>query len=323
MQSLELHYFTISNMDLEAANSPRVFGRRAGYEAWFLTVNDPSRRVGFWFRYTYHLGGSGSHAALWAFAFHRDDPARNTAAKVVLPAESLELRTPFRIQVGESFLDGAGCRGAFKGAAWELSWEPAPSPFPFLKPRWELISTVGNIAAQPRLRVSGKVRLGGRSYTLKGACGGQQHTWGSTHAREWNWGYASGAWGWVDGATSRVLSRLGRELRGTAAGALVEGETFALNGPLKVLRNPGSIADDEWLAELNTRKRALRVSVRPRREDLIGVTYEDPAGGVRYCYHTEVADLRLSLGGKAVIAEAAAAFEYASEKPLEGVEVRL
>src|SRR5438034_1154194 len=104
-------------MDLEAANSPRVFGRGPGYEAWFLT------------------------------------------------------------------------------------------------PRWESISTVGNVAAQPGILVSGKVRLGGRAYTLKGAPGGQQHTWGTTHAREWNWGYASGDWGWVDGATSRVVSRLGRELR--------------------------------------------------------------------------------------------------------------
>src|SRR5437773_11969190 len=103
-------------MDLEAANSPRVFGRGPGYEAWFLTVNDPARRRGFWFRYTYHLDGADSHSALWAFSFHRDDPSRNTAAKAVLPAGDLQLRTPFRLQIGESHLDGAGCRGAFKGA---------------------------------------------------------------------------------------------------------------------------------------------------------------------------------------------------------------
>ena len=310
-------------MDFEAANSPRVLRRRPGYEAWFLTVNDLEKRRGFWFRYTYHLAGAESQCALWAFSFHRDDPSLNTAAKAVLPAEEMQLRTPFRLQVGDSHLDGTSCRGSFKGASWELAWEPGAAPFPFLKPPWEPISSVGNVAAQPRLRVSGKVRLGDRTYTLKDAYGGQQHTWGATHALEWNWGYAAGPWGWMDGATSRVVSRLGRELRGTAAGALVEGDRFALNGPLKVLRNPGSISPREWLAELETRRHALRVSVRPRTEDLVGVTYQDPAGGVRYCYHTEVADLRLSLGGKAVVAAAAAAFEYASEKPLDGVSIRL
>jgi hypothetical protein len=322
MESLDLHFFTINNMDLEAANSPRVFGRR-GYEAWYVNVSEPEQRRGFWFRYTYHRGGGEPHCALWALSFHRDDPSQNTAAKAVLPAEKLELRSPFRLQAGDSFLDGAGCRGAFKEASWELAWEPVGDPFPFLKPGWDRISTVGNIAARPRLRVSGKVRLGGQTFILKNAFGGQQHTWGTTHAREWNWGYASGAWGWVEGATSRVHSRLGPELRGTAAGALVEGDRFSFNGPLKVLRNHGAISPEEWLAELETRKLTLRVSVRPRREDLVGVTYEDPAGGVRYCYHTEVADLRMSLGGKAVIVEGAAAFEYASEHPLDGVPIRI
>jgi hypothetical protein len=322
VQAVELHLH-YQNMDRDAANSPRVFGRGEGYEAWYLTVNQPERRRGFWLRYAWFGSGSESHCALWALSFHRDDPGRNSAAKAVLRADALDVRTPFRVQIGESHMDATGCRGSFRGAAWELSWEPGPAPFPFLGRRWERLSTVGNVAAQPQLLVSGRIRLGGRTFQLTDAPGGQQHTWGRTHAREWNWGYASGRWGWVDGATSRVASRLGLELRGTAVGAQLEGERFRVNGPIKVLRNPGRISPEEWLAEVDSRRLTLRLSVRPRREDLIGVTYQDPAGGVRYCYHTEVADLRLSLGGKAMIAEAAAAFEYASEQPLPGVDVRL
>jgi hypothetical protein len=68
------------------------------------------------------------------------------------------------------------------------------------------------------------------------------------------------------------------------------------------------------------------VEVTPRRSDLIGVTYADPRGGSRVCYHTEVADLELRLTqGEEVLARirrpAAAAFEYASESPVPGLPV--
>jgi hypothetical protein len=68
------------------------------------------------------------------------------------------------------------------------------------------------------------------------------------------------------------------------------------------------------------------VEVSPRRSDLIGVTYSDPQGGSRVCYHTEVADLDLRLThGEEVLARVrrpgAAAFEYASESPVTGLPV--
>jgi hypothetical protein len=56
------------------------------------------------------------------------------------------------------------------------------------------------------------------------------------------------------------------------------------------------------------------------------VTYPEPQGGSRVCYHTEVADLELRLTrGEEVLARvrrrAAAAFEYASESPVPGLPV--
>jgi hypothetical protein len=68
------------------------------------------------------------------------------------------------------------------------------------------------------------------------------------------------------------------------------------------------------------------VEVTPRRSDLIGVTYADPRGGSRVCYHTEVADLELRLTkGDEVVARirrpAATAFEYGTESPVPGLPV--
>jgi hypothetical protein len=65
------------------------------------------------------------------------------------------------------------------------------------------------------------------------------------------------------------------------------------------------------------------VAILPRLEDLIGVIYDDPTAGRRFCYHTEVADLELTLGGRTIRQEAAAAFEYASTEPLTGLPLTL
>ena len=67
----------------------------------------------------------------------------------------------------------------------------------------------------------------------------------------------------------------------------------------------------------------MRLAILPRRADLIGVTYEDPTVGRRICYHTEVADLELTVGERTIRREAAAAFEYASTEPLPGLPPRL
>src|SRR4029077_17466245 len=121
-------------------------------------------------------------------------------------------------------------------------------PFPFLRPRWQMLSSVANIGAQPALSVSGTVEFNGRSHRLDAAPGGQHHTWGSSHALEWNWGFASGADFWVDGATSRVRSRLGTILAGTAVGAHAGDYRFLFNGPVQVLRNRGTVSPDGWKA---------------------------------------------------------------------------
>jgi len=241
-------------------------------------------------------------------------------------------RRPFGLRIGGASLGPDGCEGEIhteRGSArWDLRWESREPPFPFLRPRWQGLSSVANIGAQPALSVSGTVEVNGRTHRLDAAPGGQQHTWGSSHALAWNWGFASGADFWVDGATSRVRSRLGRVIVGTAVGAQAGNHRFLFNGPVQVLRNRGPISPDGWRAVARLGDRALAVAIKPRPEDMIGATYVDPRGGSRYCYHTEVADLELRLTrGSETLAHinrpASAAFEYASETPLAGVPLTI
>jgi hypothetical protein len=320
-------------MDKEAANAPRCQDRPGTYEAWFVTVSDPTAQRGFWLRYTTLNPASGAAAkadsALWAFAFDRDHPESNWGGKVTYPLGALRISSrPFGLRLDNASLADEGCEGEVhneRGAMrWSLKWESRVPPFPFFRPRWQPLLATGNIGSQPALSVSGTVEVNGRRHRLDAAPGGQQHTWGSTHALEWNWGFASGADFWVDGITARVRSRLGRVIVGTAIGAQAGAQRFLFNGPIQVLRNRGPIAAHEWKGSARLGDRSLAVTIRTRPEDLIGVTYIDPRGGNRYCYHSEVADLELRLTrGTETLAHverpASAAFEYASETALAGV----
>jgi hypothetical protein len=322
-------------MDSDAANGARCQERPGTYEAWYVTIAQPDRRRGFWIRYSTFNPARGrdfdAHSAMWAFYFDHDDPSANWGAKVQFPIRALRVQSrPFLLWLNDALLVSSGCSGQLhneRGSAkWDLRWDSRDLPFPFLHRRWQMLSSVANIGAHPALRVSGTIEINGRTHHLEHAPGGQQHTWGTSHALEWNWGFASGPDFWLDGATSRVRSRLGRVLVGTAVGAHARDQRFIFNGPLQVLRTRGPITPDGWTAECRLGQRVLHVSVIPRRADLIGVTYPDPHEGARYCYHTEVADLDLRLTrGDDILSRvhrpASAAFEYASETQVPGLNL--
>jgi hypothetical protein len=318
--------------DADLANASRCQDRPGTYEAWYVTVND-RRGHGFWIRYTTLHPATGmsmeSHSGLWVFAFDRNDPTANWGAKALSPLRALRIESkPFAIRLEGATLTRDGCSGEVQSnrgnARWDLSWTSREPPFPFLRPRWQGLSSVANIGAQPALAISGTIEINGRTHRLENAPGGQQHTWGSSHALSWNWGFASGPDFWLDGATSRVRSRFGRVLVGTAVGAGAVEHRFLFDHPLRILRNRGPISADAWDAHARLGDRVLSVSIRPRRDDLIGVAYADPQGGARFCYHTEVADLDLRLTDKNrtlahITQSGGAAFEYASELPLPGL----
>src|ERR1700730_11654024 len=244
-------------MNPDAANAARCQDRPGTYEAWYVTINEPTRREGFWIRYSTLNPAPGAaaeaHSALWVFAFDHYDPASNWGTKAVFPLHALRVGgRPFAIRLQGATLERTGCSGEVhteRGSArWELRWESREPPFPFLRPRWQMLSSVANIGAQPALTVSGTIEINGRVHRLEGAPSGQQHTWGSSHAWARNWGFAAGTDFWSDGANSRVRSRFGRVLVGTAIGAKSGREVFAFNGPVQVLRNRGPISPDAWTA---------------------------------------------------------------------------
>src|SRR6202171_914718 len=322
-------------MDVEAANAARVRGRTGSYEAWYVTVNDPSKRQGFWIRYTTFNPAQGveveAHSALWGFYFDHENPSANWGAKASFPLSSLQIKSrPFVLRIEDALLVRNGCSGEIESErgkmSWDLRWDSRERPFPFLRPPWHLLASVANIGVQPAIKVSGRIEVNGKPVYLEHAPGGQHHTWGSQHALEWNWGFASGDDFWITGATSRVRSRLGPELIGTPLATHARQQRFIFNSPVQVLATRGPITPESWTAQAKMGPRQLHVAVTPRPSDLIGVSLSDPRGGTRVVYHTEVADLEMRLTqDDEVLARgrrpASAAFEYGSESPVPGLPV--
>ena len=120
-------------------------------------------------------------------------------------------------------------------------------------------------------------------------------------------------------------------LGGTIVGVAAGDERRMFNSPRGLLFGRRQMSVQEWRARAEHRGFRLSATVRPRPSDLVGVRYDDPHGGSRICYHTEVADLEVRLervgkdGGGDVVFEAAeraaAAFEYASLEEVPGLPI--
>jgi hypothetical protein len=322
-------------MDVEAANAARCRGRKGTYEVWYLTISEPAKRQGYWIRYTTFNPAPGveteAHSALWGFFFDHENPSANWGGKASFPLESQQLQSrPFVLRIDDAMLVRNGCSGLIESdrgrMSWDLRWDSREQPFPFMRSPWHVLSSVANIGVQPAIKVSGRIEVNGKTNYLEHAPGGQHHTWGTRHALEWNWGFASGDDFWVAGATSRVRSPLGLRLIGTPLATHARQQRFVFNDPLHVLGTRGPIAPESWTAQAKLGPRQLHVAVTPRPSDLIGVNLSDPRGGTRVVYHTEVADLEMRLTeDDEVLARvrrpASAAFEYASESPIPDLPV--
>ena len=270
---------------VEACNRARYAGR-TGYDAWYLTFSDADQGVGVWLRWTAMRPRAGpEHSALWAFVLHRGRPDLQGGIR-----QLFEYQPRYRgLHAGE-VVSGA------RSARWELTLESAAAPFAYAGPLVERLLPTGNAMTQPRLSVSGTVEMDGHIHAFRQAPGGQGHTWGSGHARSWNWVHAALGAGWVTGASTPLGSPYGHEMDGRRAARTGLAAILARRAPRP---DRWSAGDFEVTADL---------------DDCVAVEYQDPGGGRRVCYHSEFG--RLTQAGR--LLSETAAFEYASENPLPG-----
>jgi hypothetical protein len=272
------------------------------------------------------------------------DPASGeppVARKHTVGADALDLSAaPFRVTIDGARLDGRGMRGAFEDVAWDLRWDAPGGAYAHVHPVLERLGVAKTVLTLPHadLAVHGTLRWGDRELIVEGARGGQAHLWGTKHASRWAWVHANDLCGpdgeprpgdIVDGVSVWV-PRFGREVGPSTpfVGSLA-GRDASSTSPRRVLANESRIALTGWEFEIGTAgARRVAGQVDAPREQLAGVTYEDPDGEKAYCYNTEVATLRLHVRRRgeleaSLVAPGRAHFEYAQREPVAGVPLLL
>ncbi|MEA2272805.1 MAG: hypothetical protein QOI98_1513 [Solirubrobacteraceae bacterium] len=330
-------------------NELRWDGQPGHYEVYYVSLTDAASGCGAWVRYTLTAPLPGSvvqpNASLWFMAF---DPAGGPIArKRKFPLEELHAESsPFSLGIGGATLTDGGMSGAFDDVSWDLRWTPAGHPHEHVHPFLQAARIAKTILLLPHadVAIEGSLSFPGHELSLDGARGGQAHLWGSKHATRWAWAHCSDFQDvdgdprpdtFVDGV-SVFVPRLGREI-GPSSPVVGRffGQDFASTSPLVVTRNPSRFDLTSWHFEARDGSRRIIGTVEARREDLVGVTYQDPDGQPAYCYNSEVASMNLQVWDRhgrgasgwklrdTLVSDGRAHFEYAQREPAPGVELHL
>jgi hypothetical protein len=175
----------------------------------------------------------------------------------------------------------------------------------------------------PSVRFGGEIEVDGRVVELSEAPGQQGHVFGSRHGERWAWASAVGE----NGLAFQGLSAQGR--RGpfltpylTSASVLLRGEWVRLHS----ISRRRSWGLGWWRIALRNRRYRLEASVRADPELMLRVRYEDPDDTPRWCHHTELASLHVTLwergaGGWSEVTEldGRAHAEWAGRTPADAV----
>jgi hypothetical protein len=303
----------------EADNVRRWDGQRRGhYEVWYLTLNDPGSRDGYWIRYTLEapLDGHGEpYAQLWFARFDSSgvaDGARTFGINRKFPIASMVATggapgEPFSVSIGGNKLAHDCAKGALSGdghsAEWDLRWTAAPKTlhqFPTFLYRGGGLAQTTVLSPNVDVVINGTITVDGKRFDLRDARGGQTHLWGKKHAYEWAWGHCN-AFDDAPRAAFEVLSvrlmRRGFKLPPmTIATLWLDGEEIALNRIEQALLAPSyehGTGRFRFVARSFTERLEGEFSCRP--EDLVRASYTDPDGEPSYCHNSCIGDLRLTL----------------------------
>jgi hypothetical protein len=280
-------------------NALRWDGRAGWYEVWYVVVTGR-----FWLRYTIHVPDDPDRegrAALWLASWTGAPAARRWE----FPLE--EFRTDAggtNVEIAGARLDDGGAAGApGGGAAWELAFAGGGRPFEHAHRLVRPLTRSRVVLAAPALEITGSVELDGERHELERAPGHRAHVFGSRHADRFAWAHAGAGGG-------RWLELLAAKLPGLPLLAAHASDRGAVNAPWRIPFVGAELAPE--------RSRIGPYEVAARRDDFVGVTYEDPDGTPLFCYHTE----RARITGPGLEA-ADASYEFATRAPLDGWTIAL
>ena len=316
-------------------------GKNPFYEVYYLKWNDPRQGVAAWLRYTLLARpGQEAEASIWGVFFDAKDPKATVGLKKTYSLRETRIeREIFYFSAGPSAIYDGGARGEISNEKNKISWELKFEPGLSLRPYPSLLYLTGfpktkYVAPFVSTRLSGEFEINGQKFLLDRVPAHQGHLWGTEHATSWVWGncntFEEDTEFYFDGLSARMT--LGEKLSPpmTLLFFYWEGQLYSFNSPLAWRRNKSEHQLDRWHFEAGTKEILFVGDISAHPEEMVGVRYQDPTSGERFCHNTKIANAQIQIlkknkAGwdvvKTLNAQKSAAFEVV--EPLLDKRVRL
>lgn len=277
------------------------------YESRFIRANHPERAQALWLRQTLLLPTAGAPAAdVWVMVFDPDG-AGNRAVKQPFGLDASDYHyDTWTARIGDATLDDTAARGAVAGAQWDLRIDPGDeAPVKLLTERAYAarFPTAKTSVRHPLARFDGSLQLEGHRLDVDGWRGSVNHNWGRRHTPAYAFGQVCGFDGAPDSTLEIVTARtaLGPVLLPGATLFVFRhaGTEFAVRSIVGTLQTHGRYRPFSWTFGARVGEKMIEGEIVTEPADVIGLTYTDADGGIKYCYNSAIATCRIQLAGKA------------------------
>jgi hypothetical protein len=290
---------------------PVILAKAPYYESRFLRANHPDQPKAIWLRETLLLPTVGEPVAdVWVMVFDPDG-AGNRALKVPHPIDDADFDyDDWTARIGATHIDDQSAHGAVtdgdRSARWDLRIDPGTAATVKLlteRAYTARIPSAKSTVRHPLARFDGLVELDGARTAVDEWTGSVNHNWGTRHTPAYAFGQVCGFDNAPDTTLEIVTARAAIGPFKTPAATLFvfrhAGEEFAVRSIPGSLQTHGRYQPFTWSFGGRVGERMIEGEINAEPADVIGLTYSDTHGGVKYCYNSAVATCRLQVAGKA------------------------
>jgi hypothetical protein len=279
--------------------------RLGHYESFYQRANHPHRPLAFWIRYTIFAPAGDPSAAigeLWAVVFD-GETGRHTVAKEEFPlADCTFDRDGFGVRIGRSELGRDALVGAAGAIRWDLEYDGDEPPVLLLPPKLYVggVPKAKSLVPLPLARFNGSLVVAGARIEVADWVGSQNHNWGSEHTSRYAFGQVAGFDEDPDSflEVATVQARIIGPIRTPELTTLVlrhGGVEHSFVSIGRALRAKARYGYFHW--DFATGDDQVRITGRiaAERDAFVGLRYNNPPGGVKYCLNTKIGSAELTL----------------------------
>ena len=293
----------------KTANNTRyaIHKRTGHYESYFLQANHPDRPLAFWVRFTLVSPENQKTAIgeVWAVYFD-GETGNHICAKTESPIEHcIFYSNELNMTIGDSRLNETQCKGrAATGDQlifWDINYESNEPPLFLLQRKiYDMpFPKAKTLAGKPLAKFSGNININGMNLHIENWIGSQNHNWGVKHTDHYAWGQVSGFDSHPDSFFEIATARLRYGSFWTPFMTILvlrhEGKEFRLNSIPQSLRAKASLEYFTWNFSSETATEKIEGSISTKKDNIVGLNYYNPQGGVKHCLNTKIASCEIQL----------------------------